>query len=50
MVARICVVAVRQGQASPMPPYLLSIATLVMLPRRSAYAQALMKPYRKDER
>jgi ABC-type uncharacterized transport system permease subunit len=33
-----------------MLPYLLSIAALVLMARRAAYPQALMKPYRKGER
>ncbi|MDH5540312.1 MAG: ABC transporter permease [Rhizobacter sp.] len=33
-----------------MLPYLLSIAALVVMARRAAYPQALMKPYRKGER
>jgi general nucleoside transport system permease protein len=33
-----------------MVPYLLSIAALVLVARRAAYPQALMKPYRKGER
>jgi len=33
-----------------MLPYLLSIAALVLVARRAAYPQALMKPYRKGER
>lgn len=33
-----------------MLPYLLSILALVMVARRAAYPQALMKPYRKGER
>ncbi len=33
-----------------MLPYLLSIAALVLVARRASYPQALMKPYRKDER
>ena len=32
-----------------MLPYLLSIAALVLVARRAAYPQALMKPYRKGE-
>jgi len=37
-------------QAYLMLPYLLSIAALVLVARRAAYPQALMKPYRKGER
>jgi simple sugar transport system permease protein len=33
-----------------MLPYLLSIAALVLMARKAAYPQALMKPYRKGER
>jgi len=33
-----------------MLPYILSILALVLLARRAAYPQALMKPYRKGER
>jgi len=33
-----------------MLPYLLSIVALVLMARRAAYPQALMKPYRKGER
>jgi general nucleoside transport system permease protein len=33
-----------------MLPYLLSIAALVLVARRAAYPQALMKAYRKGER
>ena len=33
-----------------MLPYLLSILALVMVARKAAYPQALMKPYRKGER
>jgi general nucleoside transport system permease protein len=33
-----------------MLPYVLSIAALVLVARRAAYPQALMKPYRKGER
>jgi simple sugar transport system permease protein len=33
-----------------MLPYALSIAALVLMARRAAYPQALMKPYRKGER
>ena len=33
-----------------MLPYLLSIVALVVMARRAAYPQALMKPYRKGER
>ncbi|MDH5537847.1 MAG: ABC transporter permease [Rhizobacter sp.] len=33
-----------------MLPYVLSIAALVVMARRAAYPQALMKPYRKGER
>jgi simple sugar transport system permease protein len=33
-----------------MLPYLLSIVALVMVARKAAYPQALMKPYRKGER
>jgi len=33
-----------------MVPYLLSIAALVLVARKAAYPQALMKPYRKGER
>jgi len=33
-----------------MLPYLLSIVALVLVARRAAYPQALMKPYRKGER
>ena len=43
------------GQVLPyqiylMLPYLLSIAALVLVARKAAYPQALMKPYRKGER
>jgi len=37
-------------QAYLMLPYLLSILALVLVARRAAYPQALMKPYRKGER
>lgn len=47
----------QQGAGSDVPyqlwlmvPYLLSIAALVLVARRAAYPQALMKPYRKGER
>ena len=33
-----------------MLPYLLSIVALVVVARKAAYPQALMKPYRKGER
>jgi simple sugar transport system permease protein len=33
-----------------MLPYALSILALVLMARRVAYPQALMKPYRKGER
>ncbi|HEX2012015.1 MAG TPA: ABC transporter permease, partial [Roseateles sp.] len=33
-----------------MLPYLLSIAALIVMARKAAYPQALMKPYRKGER
>ncbi|MFN7887642.1 MAG: ABC transporter permease, partial [Betaproteobacteria bacterium] len=33
-----------------MVPYLLSIAALVLVARKAAYPQALMKPYRRGER
>ncbi|MGE8636402.1 MAG: ABC transporter permease, partial [Achromobacter piechaudii] len=33
-----------------MLPYILSILALVVMARRAAYPQALMKPYRKGER
>jgi simple sugar transport system permease protein len=33
-----------------MVPYLLSIAALILVARKAAYPQALMKPYRKGER
>jgi simple sugar transport system permease protein len=33
-----------------MVPYLLSIAALVLVARKAAYPQALMKPYHKGER
>jgi simple sugar transport system permease protein len=33
-----------------MLPYVLSILALVLMARRAAYPQALMKPYRKGER
>ena len=33
-----------------MLPYVLSILALVLVARRAAYPQALMKPYRKGER
>jgi simple sugar transport system permease protein len=33
-----------------MVPYVLSIIALVLVARRAAYPQALMKPYRKGER
>jgi ABC-type uncharacterized transport system permease subunit len=33
-----------------MLPYALSILALVLMARRAAYPQALMKPYRKGER
>ena len=33
-----------------MLPYILSIVALVVMARRAAYPQALMKPYRKGER
>ena len=33
-----------------MLPYALSILALVVMARRAAYPQALMKPYRKGER
>ena len=42
--------AVLPYQAYLMLPYLLSIAALVLVARRAAYPQALMKPYRKGER
>ena len=37
-------------QAYLMLPYALSILALVLVARRAAYPQALMKPYRKGER
>ena len=37
-------------QAYLMLPYLLSILALVLVARKAAYPQALMKPYRKGER
>ncbi len=47
----------QQAGDSPVPyqlylmlPYLLSILALVLVARRAAYPQALMKPYRKGER
>jgi ABC-type uncharacterized transport system permease subunit len=47
----------QQGAGSEVPyqlwlmlPYLLSILALVLVARRAAYPQALMKPYRKGER
>lgn len=47
----------QQSGASPLPyqvylmlPYALSILALVLVARRAAYPQALMKPYRKGER
>jgi simple sugar transport system permease protein len=33
-----------------MMPYVLAIAALVLVARKAAYPQALMKPYRKGER
>ena len=36
--------------ALPHASYLLSIVALVVMARRAAYPQALMKPYRKGER
>ncbi len=33
-----------------MLPYVLSILALILVARRAAYPQALMKPYRKGER
>jgi simple sugar transport system permease protein len=42
--------AVMPYQIYLMLPYLLSIAALVLVARRAAYPQALMKPYRKGER
>ena len=33
-----------------MLPYVLSILALVLVARKAAYPQALMKPYRKGER
>jgi general nucleoside transport system permease protein len=33
-----------------MVPYLLSITALVLVARKAAYPQALMKPYRRGER
>jgi simple sugar transport system permease protein len=33
-----------------MAPYLLSILALILMSRRAAYPQALMRPYRKGER
>ncbi|MCB1804652.1 MAG: ABC transporter permease, partial [Candidatus Competibacteraceae bacterium] len=33
-----------------MLPYILSILALVIMARKAAYPQALMKPYRKGER
>ena len=47
----------QQSGESPVPyqvylmlPYVLSILALVLVARRAAYPQALMKPYRKGER
>jgi len=42
--------AVLPYQVYLMLPYLLSIAALVLVARKAAYPQALMKPYRKGER
>jgi general nucleoside transport system permease protein len=42
--------AVLPYQLYLMLPYLLSIAALVVVARRAAYPQALMKPYRRQER
>lgn len=42
--------AVLPYQIYLMLPYLLSIAALVLVARKAAYPQALMKPYRKGER
>lgn len=42
--------AVLPYQLYLMLPYLLSILALVLVARRAAYPQALMKPYRKGER
>ncbi|WP_326537934.1 ABC transporter permease [Pseudorhodoferax sp.] len=42
--------AVMPYQIYLMLPYLLSIAALVLVARKAAYPQALMKPYRKGER
>jgi ABC-type uncharacterized transport system permease subunit len=33
-----------------MLPYAMAIVALVLMARRAAYPQALMKPYRKGER
>ena len=35
---------------SPSLPYAMAIVALVVVARRAAYPQALMKPYRKGER
>jgi simple sugar transport system permease protein len=37
-------------QAYLMLPYVMAIVALVVMARRAAYPQALMKPYRKGER
>jgi simple sugar transport system permease protein len=37
-------------QAYLMLPYAMAIVALVVMARRAAYPQALMKPYRKGER
>ena len=42
--------AVLPYQLYLMLPYLLSIVALIVMARRAAYPQALMKPYRKGER
>jgi simple sugar transport system permease protein len=42
--------AVLPYQVYLMLPYLLSILALVLVARKAAYPQALMKPYRKGER
>jgi general nucleoside transport system permease protein len=42
--------AVLPYQAYLMLPYVLSIVALVLVARKAAYPQALMKPYRKGER
>ena len=40
----------RPYQMYLMLPYALSILALVLVARKAAYPQALMKPYRKGER